>query len=639
MASNVIATLLVKIGVEVKEMTKGMKQVEGNLKNIGKSSGNVAGVMKNSFKAIGAAAVVGLGIAAKAGIDLEKDLAKLGAIAGVSGDELKKLKNSAQSMGAEFGIASNEVVHGLEEMSKLGFSTAESLEAIPKILQFTVSQGADFDTTVGLMEATLSDFNLELSQTEHITDVFTVALGKGQLSVENLREAFKEGAPAAKAAGFSVEELTAAVSALARKGIKGGQAGTALKSIFASLVSPTTKAANKMKELGFSMTDSNGKMKPLKVSLEELRSKFSKLDTSQKAAAATALVGKDHYAKLLALLDGAPGSFETLVTEMEKANGKTKSLFDAIDKTAGQSIEKLLSSLKNLAQNIGLALAPAIAEAANFLTEFIQTFVNADWSPVIDAITEAWNYIKQPIINAFNALVNYTKENLNTLRQFWKENGDQIIAIVKFVWDLIVAITSYVWPIIKGIIQTTLKTILGLVSFVTNLLTGNWKKAMDALKNAALNALMGTLSLFNNLLGGLPAKAFKWGVDMFTSFGRGIVAGFRYVKEKVIAAANWVKSKLGFSVPESGPLSDANTWMPDMMELFAKGIETSMPVLRSAVADVTSLLDLGQTASSSSLVNSNNNTTINVNSRQNNLDERGLGRMLERMRILNGGTI
>ena len=50
--------------------------------------------------------------------------------------------------------------------------------------------------------------------------------------------------------------------------------------------------------------------------------------------------------------------------------------------------------------------------------------------------------------------------------------------------------------------------------------------------------------------------------------------------------ANSVDDILGFSVPEEGPLSHADEYMPDFMELLAKGIKDSKRVLLNTIRDL-----------------------------------------------------
>lgn len=50
--------------------------------------------------------------------------------------------------------------------------------------------------------------------------------------------------------------------------------------------------------------------------------------------------------------------------------------------------------------------------------------------------------------------------------------------------------------------------------------------------------------------------------------------------------ANSVDNILGFSVPEEGPLSHADEYMPDFMELLAKGIKDNKRVLLNTVRNL-----------------------------------------------------
>ena len=47
--------------------------------------------------------------------------------------------------------------------------------------------------------------------------------------------------------------------------------------------------------------------------------------------------------------------------------------------------------------------------------------------------------------------------------------------------------------------------------------------------------------------------------------------------------ANTIRSHLHFSVPDEGPLTDYESWMPDFMEGLAQGIEKSKGIVKDAV--------------------------------------------------------
>ena len=69
-----------------------------------------------------------------------------------------------------------------------------------------------------------------------------------------------------------------------------------------------------------------------------------------------------------------------------------------------------------------------------------------------------------------------------------------------------------------------------------------------------------------------------------------MAAGVRAAAGSVIAAAenvaSRVRSLLHFSVPDEGPLTDFESWMPDFMSGLAEGIEKSRGMVKAAVNSV-----------------------------------------------------
>ena len=58
------------------------------------------------------------------------------------------------------------------------------------------------------------------------------------------------------------------------------------------------------------------------------------------------------------------------------------------------------------------------------------------------------------------------------------------------------------------------------------------------------------------------------------------------VANAVTDVANMIRSHLHFSVPDEGPLTDFESWMPDFMQGLAEGIEKSRVIVKDAVNGV-----------------------------------------------------
>ena len=50
-------------------------------------------------------------------------------------------------------------------------------------------------------------------------------------------------------------------------------------------------------------------------------------------------------------------------------------------------------------------------------------------------------------------------------------------------------------------------------------------------------------------------------------------------------AKNYISKFLHFSVPDAGPLADADKWMPDFVDLLTTGLAQSAPKMQAAVED------------------------------------------------------
>lgn len=77
-------------------------------------------------------------------------------------------------------------------------------------------------------------------------------------------------------------------------------------------------------------------------------------------------------------------------------------------------------------------------------------------------------------------------------------------------------------------------------------------------------------------LGSLPGKALQWGKDLIDNFISGIKSKLSALADSVKGVAQTVLDFIGFSEPKKGPLSNFHTYAPDMMSLFAGGIQDNM---------------------------------------------------------------
>lgn len=99
----------------------------------------------------------------------------------------------------------------------------------------------------------------------------------------------------------------------------------------------------------------------------------------------------------------------------------------------------------------------------------------------------------------------------------------------------------------------------------------------------AKDAVQGAVDAIGGTLQGMVGNAMNWGREFIQNFIDGIKERMSGLLDSVKEMAEQVSSYLHFSVPDTGPLADADTWMPDFMKLLAEGVEKNTPTLLNRV--------------------------------------------------------
>lgn len=82
----------------------------------------------------------------------------------------------------------------------------------------------------------------------------------------------------------------------------------------------------------------------------------------------------------------------------------------------------------------------------------------------------------------------------------------------------------------------------------------------------------GVTNIWNGIKN-VASSAWNWGKDIVSGIAGGIKKGVSWVGNAVKSVANGIRSFLHFSVPDEGPLADADTYMLDFMNLLTSGVK------------------------------------------------------------------
>lgn len=385
-----------KLGMTSDKTNKKLNKTQIAINNISKAQNRLnrtqAGV-KRSTRDIGSQAVgvAALALSFKAALNpaikFEQSMKDLEAVAfGASGatvdiiGNMKKLSEQAKKLGATTAFSATEAAAGQIFLAKAGFKTNQILSAMPGLLDLAAASGTDLARSSDILSDLLGAFGTSAKDTGKLVDILAAATSSANVDMETLFETLKVAAPVGIAAGQSIEGIVTATALLGNVGIKGSQAGTALKNAFVKLASPAAEGAKVLKELGIQVADSEGNMLPLQKIMLNLGKSMGKLSQVKRIKAFDAIFGKIAIAGAINLQKAvASGDFDKMLKNLEKSSGVAKNMANIrLDSTQG-ALTILTSSLEGVAITFGKILTPAVRGAAEVLSamgEPLQKFID-----------------------------------------------------------------------------------------------------------------------------------------------------------------------------------------------------------------------------------------------------------------------
>lgn len=316
-------------------------------------------------------------LSVKTSAEFDAGMSKVQAISGATSSQLEQLRDKAINMGAKTKFSATESAEAFQYMAMAGWDTAAMLDGIEGIMNLAAASGEDLALTSDIVTDALTGFGLQASDSAHFADVLAMASSRSNTNVALMGETFKYVAPVAGSLGYNVEDTAVAIGLMANAGIKGSQAGTTLRSIFTRLVKPVGEAKTAVNELGISLTNSDGTMKPLSQTLVELRQKFDGMTASEKAQYAAMLAGQEGMSGFLALINASDADFENLTREINNADGAAQEMAGVMMDNLPGALEQASGAVETLMIRIGDVLTPIVVKVVNVFTSFVEKLSSA----------------------------------------------------------------------------------------------------------------------------------------------------------------------------------------------------------------------------------------------------------------------
>lgn len=399
MAIN-MGSAIAYLELDTSKFSKGFASAYNDLKVFGDKSATAGQKFKGFSSALNTVGsglakgvtlpLLGVGTAAvKVASSFDSAMSEVKAISGATGTQFTQLRDKAIEMGAKTKFSATESAEAFKYMAMAGWDTKDMLNSISGVMNLAAASGEDLGTVSDIVTDAMTAFglaadgttkvlkngyNVEVSNAEHFSDVLAEASSRSNTNVSLMGATFKYVAPIAGAMGYSIEDTAVAIGLMANAGIKGEQAGTALRSTITRLVKPTKESGTAMDALGISVTNSDGSMKSLDNILKQVRDSMSGLTEDQKASYAAMLAGQEGMSGLLAIVNASDEDYQKLSESIQNCTGASQEMADTMQDNLGGAVTLLKSALESAGITIGERLTPYIRELAEWITGLVEKF-------------------------------------------------------------------------------------------------------------------------------------------------------------------------------------------------------------------------------------------------------------------------
>lgn len=242
----------------------------------------------------GAAVLAGVGLAVKSYADFDKQMSVVDSATHETTGNMALLRKAAIDAGADTAFSAVDAARGIEEMAKAGVSTSDILSGgLKGTLALAAAGALDVGDASEIAASAMTQFGLVGKDIPHIADLLAAGAGKAQGSVQDMGLALSYAGVPAHGLGVSIEQTTGTIALLAKSGITGEKAGTALRAMLVSMINPAEKTKTTMDDLGITFSDSKGKFIGLDGAAQVLKDKLGGLDETTRNATLAQIFGNE----------------------------------------------------------------------------------------------------------------------------------------------------------------------------------------------------------------------------------------------------------------------------------------------------------------------------------------------------------
>ena len=330
------------------------------------------------------------------------------------GDAMKHLpayKQQIRELALEFGEGTETLSKGLYDILSASIDAGKAMDVLTVSSRAaqagltTTAVAGDAITTI------LNSYGLSAEYAGKVSSDLFETVQRGKLVFGDLATEIGLVAADAASAGVSLEELLAGVATLTRGGLRAPLAVTSLRALINAFRKPSEEGKKAAAELGFEMNVTTLRAQQLSGMLRIL----AKASNEQLAAIFPNVRGLTGLAVALEQAGGVAGDVGYIL----ETSGADLEAYSKMADTAAKQFERYHEAMKDVRVTIGEAFAPALADGAKAMADFVkdnQRYLER-WASDFE---EGAEFTAGVIWDAFEFMAQAPAAFLEKLNQIWE---------------------------------------------------------------------------------------------------------------------------------------------------------------------------------------------------------------------------
>lgn len=360
------------------------------------------------------------------GRDFNDGMARVRAVTQGSAEDMAMMTEEAKRLGATTAYTASEAAGALENLTRNGLNAAQATNALSPTLQFAQANTIGLAEAADIMTNVSNGFNMGVGGMAEVSDSLSWTASHSATNVSQLAEALKNAAPFGAALGQPIDEVNASLGVLADVGIKGSDAGTALRMVMLGLATSTAKQQKVFEKYGIEINQQTMKADGLTKTLEKLRDSGI-MQSADSANELADIFGRRVSPQAMALLNNVD-ALQTKLAGLGEAQGTTGDMFEVSMSTVSQSVKGLESAweaflLSIYDSNSDALVGPleALRSLVNWLREHLPEVGNVimsviggiSFAKLISGAMSAFTQIKESAVTNAQAATQQVQVSLN----------------------------------------------------------------------------------------------------------------------------------------------------------------------------------------------------------------------------------